>query len=765
MTSGDAYPSTLSAGYRAPASFLPPPPSSYASPSALRPSTAQNIPKSAQNIPKSFGLSGSAVASLGSFGGYRSDSRTLAQNQARRVEKVLTPVELSWQSVWVGHPVDARQLREEAMLASATPAATRIPESLAVPSAFLPQKTVPSVSNRGLDSLLNHHPSASPPSTPGSTSLPPMAQLSPLQLPPAHPPLSRPSNPTPPARAGMGALLLRPSSNPVPPGLTPTSTLPVPALPGNDCMVTASSSLQRAEVDSASRDTEGDGTTALVPSPAIQSPGWVVRQGPNRAASGSIPAVPPIMGPGERQLKARTKDTAFPEAVKALADHTDGEIRRIAAEFKKSLLTVKKVMGVHRRFRERRSASLYNAVMHKKAQELRLEGRRLGASLGERHKAIADDEEIQEILNDPDGDDAQDVLRELKEYQLAKFQGSRASAKANDNDIVKTWGAITHNAQNLSKRTSAATFGFVCSSKPGQNVSRQFFGNGPIEGFLTSKFGMTGSEFVEAAEAYFILTSSGRTATGTSIKKMQKEITRVLLEGLRDITGNPNLSMEWEHYEALIVKPWGIKLEGWPEGVKMVTATTLHAADVISVYRVVQSRECKWRKLDGRELYHAKKDIDLRIKNGELAVPERQRRRGKKRAAGNEPESSGSRKKARAGQRINKGLEKMGKGGGGRQRQVVESESDGDDADALGAGEDNEGRDRAVEKGEQMERPQPKPLPRVIKRAVALSDDDESEEGGGSGIDLPRVEFIDEFAHDMFLPEDFDLEEDELYEY
>ncbi|KAJ3792166.1 hypothetical protein GGU11DRAFT_863888 [Lentinula aff. detonsa] len=645
MTLGDAYPSTLSAGYRAPASFLPPPPSSYASPSALRPSTAQNIPKSAKNILKSFDPSRSAVASLGSFGGYPSDSHTLAQNQARRVEKVLTPVELSWQSVQVGHPVDARQLREEAMLASATSATTRIPELPAVPSAFLPQKTVPSVSNRGLDSLLNHHPSAHPPSTPGSTSLTPIAQLSPLQLPPAHPPLLQPSNPTPPARAVIGALLSRPSFNPVPPALTPTSTRPLPALPGNDCMVTASPSLQRAEVNSASWDMEGDGTTTLEPSPAIQSPGWVVRQGPNRATSGSIPAVHPIMGPGERQLKARTKDTAFPEAVKALANHMDGEIRRIAAEFKKLLLTVKK------------------------AQELRLEGRRLGASLAERHKAITDAEEIQEILNDPDGDEAQDVLRELKEYQLAKFQGRQASAKANNNDIVKTWGAITHNAQNLSKRTSAATFGFVCSSKPGQNVSQQFFGNGPIEGFLTSKFGMTGSEFVEAAEAYFILTSSGRTATGTSIKKMQKEITRVLLEGLRDITGNPNLSMEWEHYEALIVKPWGVKLEGWPEGVKMVTATTLHAADVISVYRVVQSRECKWRKLDGRELYHAKKDIDLRIKNGELAVPERQRRRGKKRAAGNEPDSSGSRKKARAGQRINKGLEKMGKGGGGRQTQ------------------------------------------------------------------------------------------------
>ncbi|KAJ3781057.1 hypothetical protein GGU10DRAFT_379935 [Lentinula aff. detonsa] len=484
MTSGDAYPSTLSAGYRAPASFLPPPPSSYASPSALRLSTAQNIPKSAKNILKSFDPSRSAVASLGSFSGYPSDSHTLAQNQARRVEKVLTPVELSWQSVRVGHPVDACQLREEAMLASATPAATRIPESPAVPSAFLPQKMVPSVSNRGLDSLLNHHPSAHPPSTPGSTSLTPIAQLSPLQLPPAHPPLSQPSNPTPPARAVIGALLSRPSFNPVPPALTPTSTRPLPALPGNDCMVTASPSLQRAEVNSASWDMEGDGTTTLEPSPAIQSPGWVVRQGPNRATSGSIPAVHPIMGPGEWQLKARTKDTAFPEAVKALADHMDGEIRRIAAEFKKSLLTVKKVMG--------------------KAQELRLEGRRLGASLAERHKAIADAEEIQEILNNPDGDEAQDVLRELKEYQLAKFQGRRASAKANDNDIVKTWGAITHNAQNLSKRTSAATFGFVCSSKPGQNVSQQFFGNGPIEGFLTSKFGMTGSEFVEAAEAYFV---------------------------------------------------------------------------------------------------------------------------------------------------------------------------------------------------------------------------------------------------------------------
>ncbi|KAJ3749297.1 hypothetical protein DFH05DRAFT_1457129 [Lentinula detonsa] len=643
------------------------PASSQAARSTLQPSVVTNIP---------YRPSPSHV--------YTSQSKShpgsgrVSENQHPQTPEVQHPsMDLLWQPIEVHQNTDARQLRDETLQSSVRAGVAERAESPAVDSSFLHRNAPPSISNRGLTSLLNRSPSLPPLSNSAAPILPP---LSPLQLP------SQPNRPT----VSISNADIRANQQILSEDHTPA--------PNNSGLTGYENS------------SSGDGSVS------------------------PVPVVAPRMGVGERQVKRRSKDTAFPDAVRALADHTDNEIKRIASEFQKSLLTVKKLMGVHRRFREKKKSSLYNALMHKKAQELRLRGQRLGSNLGDRHKAIADDEDLQDILNDPEGEEAQEALRDLEQYQKARFQGSRASSKANDNDIVKTWGTIANTAQNVSKRTSAATFGFVCSSKAGQNVTRQFFGNGPIEGFLMSKFGMSGAEFVEAAEAYFILTSSGRTATGTSIKKMQKEITRALLEGLRDITKNPNLGMEWEHYEVLIVKEWGVKLEGWPAGVKMATATSLHAADVISVYHAVHSKECKWRKVEGTKLYNLRKEIDARIKKGELMVPERQRRRGKKRANEEQAESLRSKKKPWTGQVKNTGQWKNGAAGSDKtrrkrvaRRRAIES----DEGDSDGTGEDDgPGTDavEGVEKEIAKARPKPKPLPRPTKRRVVLSEDEDEDE-------------------------------------
>ncbi|KAJ3978206.1 hypothetical protein F5890DRAFT_1479550, partial [Lentinula detonsa] len=206
------------------------------------------------------------------------------------------------------------------------------------------------------------------------------------------------------------------------------------------------------------------------------------------------------------------------------------------------------------------------------------------------------------------------------------ISGARASAKANDNDVAKTWSELTHKAQNLSKRTSAATFGFICSSKAGQHITRQFFGNGPIEAFLLSKFGLTGAEFVEAAEAYFIFVSSGRTSTNMGVKAMRKETVKLILEGLKNITRNDKICMEYEHYEVLIIKEYGVKLVGWPDGVPMETPYNLNAAHAISLYQAVKSKTCMWKPLDGMELHRVRRSIEARVDSGDLAIPERLRR-------------------------------------------------------------------------------------------------------------------------------------------
>ncbi|KAJ3748992.1 hypothetical protein DFH05DRAFT_1520590 [Lentinula detonsa] len=479
----------------------------------------------------------------------------------------------------------------------------------------------------------------------------------------------------------------------------------------------------------------------------------------NSESREAVPVIRPRMGAAERRVKNSTKDTGLSEAVQALADYTDTEVKRIAAEYKKPILSVKKLIGVHRRFREKKTSSLYNALMHRKSQQLRLQAIPFGPSMKEKHRAMANDDDIQVILANPDCDEALEALNELSEYQVAKISGARVSAKANDNDIVKTWAELTRKAENMSKRTSAATFGFVCSSKSGQNLTRQFFGNGPIEGFLISKFGMTGAEFVEAVESYCILTSTGRTATGMGVKSMQKEITKLILEGLRNITRNDKVGMEYEHYEVLLVKEYGVQLTGWPDNVPLTSAHNLHSANVITLYQAIKTKQCKWMKLGGRELHRVRKDIEARIKSGDLLVPERNR--GKKRRAVTDTEG-GQKKKRKVG-----GRESRKSAGNGKSRRVRKEDR------PQTTSSDDEGEEEE-EWGVAAGRPRPKPklIRKVAQRVITSEDEEDEGEGEDDGYqgkspmnDNDNVEEDeDEHSHvrtldgDLFDFEDLDMD-------
>lgn len=83
------------------------------------------------------------------------------------------------------------------------------------------------------------------------------------------------------------------------------------------------------------------------------------------------------------------------------------------------------------------------AIYHSFTNIITVHGQHRNVSLADQHKAVAEDEELQEILQNPNSDEAKEALRNLKEYQEEKFKGVRASTKANDNDIVKTWGKIS----------------------------------------------------------------------------------------------------------------------------------------------------------------------------------------------------------------------------------------------------------------------------------------------------------------------------------
>ncbi|KAJ3832224.1 hypothetical protein F5878DRAFT_666772 [Lentinula raphanica] len=642
----------------------------------------------------------------------------------------------SWQPISVHHPVDTHALSLETVQALANQTATG--NSFACPGSSI--SWLQAGHQGSLSSLLNPHVGRPNVSANGRATASPGSPVNDFKRLPLSP--FRPL-PTPRQNGGMTPL------SSVSPSPTTTGLLYPPSPKGTSSCTTPPSQH---------------------PSPAPLS------YRPSSSHPDPAPIVRPRLGPAERQIKKRTTDNGFNEAIQAFCDNQDEEIKRIASEWKTSLLYVKKRVRAHRRLRENRKPSLYNALMHKKAQEDHLAGQSVPGTLKERHAAMVEDQDIQDILNDPDGEEAVQAIADMHAFQQAKATGIRSSSKVIDNDVVKTWGDLAQRAQNLSKRTNAATFGFVCSSKVGQNVTRQFFGNGPIEGFLLSKFKMSGAEFVEAAEAYFIYTSSGRTASGMGVKSMQKEASKIIVQGLRDVTGNPKLNMEYDHYEYLIVYEYGVQLMGWPSGVEVVSPHKLTAPDAIKVYQAVESRTCQWRKVDGVQLHQIKKSIDARIKFKELVLPERHQQ-GKKRSAPNQGGGRATKRKrlsTASGDRSKKSKSKQSKKSTfKRKRRPTDSEeedlevgsdnmeedddgdsdSDGDngngndndsngDNNGNGNDSDDDGTDEAPKAGSKTKR-RPSGLSSLKSkrpRVIPTNDDDNSDDSGGFGGSDKEVE-------------------------
>ncbi|ESK81217.1 hypothetical protein Moror_2254 [Moniliophthora roreri MCA 2997] len=107
---------------------------------------------------------------------------------------------------------------------------------------------------------------------------------------------------------------------------------------------------------------------------------------------------------------------------------------------------------------------------------------------------------------------------------MDQFKGTIANPKATYNDVTKTFQRMAETAQNLLKRAHVLTFGIVCNSKRGQNVPCNFFGTGPIEGFLEMKFNMTCAKFIEAVESYCVLMADGQRKREVNAKKMREAI-------------------------------------------------------------------------------------------------------------------------------------------------------------------------------------------------------------------------------------------------
>ncbi|KAG2350215.1 hypothetical protein BDR05DRAFT_869214 [Suillus weaverae] len=71
-----------------------------------------------------------------------------------------------------------------------------------------------------------------------------------------------------------------------------------------------------------------------------------------------------------------------------------------------------------------------------------------------------------------------------------------------------------------------------------------------------------------------------------------------------------DLTMNYQNYEKAIVLVYGVKLDGWPEGLPFLAPSHMHTVlEVCSLHDALVTGACHWKKLNQHELEDLHMDI------------------------------------------------------------------------------------------------------------------------------------------------------------
>jgi hypothetical protein len=101
----------------------------------------------------------------------------------------------------------------------------------------------------------------------------------------------------------------------------------------------------------------------------------------------------------------------------------------------------------------------------------------------------------------------------------------------------------------------------------------------------------------------------------------------LLISGVGTVTNNKKVKMNYANYETSIIQQMGVRLVGWPKGVKFVNPSQIGTVLEIRTLRDdLKSGACHWIKLTKTQLDAHCADLEERREQGETVGKQRKKR-------------------------------------------------------------------------------------------------------------------------------------------
>ncbi|KAJ7809446.1 hypothetical protein B0H13DRAFT_1668142, partial [Mycena leptocephala] len=274
-------------------------------------------------------------------------------------------------------------------------------------------------------------------------------------------------------------------------------------------------------------------------------------------------------------------------------------------------------------FRAVRKVNLFNAKVHRICKKARSAGKKLG--LEKARRCVLESPEFQNLTKEEE----EALKAELLGDREHTKKGTRATNNAAAADARFTIGMIAEEIDSLAQRTGMVGFAmFSRGHIHDKTVPTECQSLGGLE-FFQEIMGEPARDVAEKFELWCIAREKGLTAVDT-LQSMRKQVNKFIHNGLLGATGSQKIAMNWVQYWKSIVLKKGVILKGWPLDGEVKNPATIHDVDSMTKLRdALQSGECFWHKMSGREREAAQEKYDEMVESGELEVKVRKPRKDK----------------------------------------------------------------------------------------------------------------------------------------
>ncbi|KAJ7605812.1 hypothetical protein FB45DRAFT_879131 [Roridomyces roridus] len=192
-------------------------------------------------------------------------------------------------------------------------------------------------------------------------------------------------------------------------------------------------------------------------------------------------------------------------------------------------------------------------------------------------------------------------VAKLEARRLLKRTGVRGDNVAAAIDAQRTLAILSELVTGLYKRTGIVGFAFFTRGNFSDITAPVAIHSGEALSFCAEMLNREPEVINAMLELWQIQRSSGA-ITAPSVEKMRVVGAAMIKSGLVQVTGKPNVAMNFENYVKSIVQGKHVTLVGWPAGVPWKRlAKQSNTGNVRRIYKALKDGTMKWKRLRTEE--------------------------------------------------------------------------------------------------------------------------------------------------------------------